>query len=241
MKVLGVIPARYGSTRFPAKVLAPILGRPMIEWVWRGASGAALIDELVVATDDERVAECVRGFGGRVEMTRADHASGTDRIGEVAERCECDYIVNIQGDEPTIKSADLDEMIGVVLDEGAEMGTLASECNDIEYIREPSTVKVVVDRAGYALYFSRFPIPYPRNVEHASYLVHGGVYIYRRDVLFRLCRLAQTPLELAESLEQLRAMENGIRIRVVTTGYTRIAVDVPGDVARVEAALRQMN
>jgi len=245
LRIIGVIPARYASTRFPGKVLAEICGRTMIEWVYRGAKEASLLDEVIIATDEDIVAMAASKFGARVEMTRGDHKSGTDRIGEVAECISADYYVNIQGDEPLIRGVEIDKLVKVAVDESVEMGTLAYSVasieKDVKTIEEPSTVKVVTDKNGYALYFSRFPIPFPRSIVHAAYKVHVGIYIYRRDVLLRLCKLERTPLEIAESLEQLRALENGIRIRVLETDYRPIGVDTPLDLKRAENALRKTN
>ncbi len=241
LRIVGVIPARYASTRFPGKVLAEICGRPMVEWVWRGASESKLLTDLVIATDEEIVAMAARGFGARVEITRSDHESGTDRLGEIAKRTDADYFINIQGDEPLIKGAAVDDMIEAMIQTESDMGTLANPCdteNDIKLLEQPSTVKVVTDKAGYALYFSRFPIPYPRAIEHASYKLHIGIYMYKKETLLRLCKLERTPLEKAESLEQLRAMENGIKILVVNTDYRPIAVDIPEDLDRAIEAIK---
>jgi 3-deoxy-manno-octulosonate cytidylyltransferase (CMP-KDO synthetase) len=245
MKVIGVIPARYASTRFPGKVLAELCGRPMIEWVWQGASEAKLLDEVLIATDEEIVALAARRFGARVEMTRADHESGTDRLGEIAEVHPADYYVNIQGDEPLVRGDAIDSLVSGVASENADMGTLAYpvdvRSDEMKILEQPQCVKVVTDNSGYALYFSRFPIPFPRSIVHAEYKVHIGIYIYKRETLLRLCSLPRTPLEKTESLEQLRALENGIRIKVVETDYRPIAVDTPDDLARAERAMIKRN
>lgn len=241
MNVIGVIPARYASTRFPGKPLAQICGRPMIYWVYKGASESKLLSDVIVATDDDRIADACRAFGAHVEMTGENHASGTDRLGEIAEKIEADYYVNIQGDEPLIKGYALDSLIEAVTADAAPMGTLAFKCDDVERVREPGTVKVVMDAAGYALYFSRFPVPFPRNIEAAIYYVHVGIYIYSRETLLQICRLPRTTLEKAESLEQLRALENGIRIKVVKTNYQPVGVDTPDDLIRAEAVIRKSN
>lgn len=241
MNVIGVIPARYASTRFPGKPLAQICGRPMIYWVYKGASESKLLSDVIVATDDDRIADACRAFGAHVEMTGENHASGTDRLGEIAEKIEADYYVNIQGDEPLIKGYALDSLIETVTEETAPMGTLAFKCDDVERVREPGTVKVVMDAAGYALYFSRFPVPFPRNIEATIYYVHVGIYIYSRETLLQICRLPRTTLEKAESLEQLRALENGIRIKVVKTNYQPVGVDTPDDLIRAEAVIRKSN
>ena len=241
MRILGVIPARYASTRFPGKPLAEICGRPMLYWVHKGAWDAKLLTEIIVATDDERIADACRGFGANVMMTSEEHASGTDRLGEVADKMPADYYVNIQGDEPLIKGYALDALIEAVTAENAQMGTLAFKCGDVERVREPGTVKVVMNSAGYALYFSRFPIPFPRNIQAANYYVHVGIYIYSSETLSKLCARPRSPLEEAESLEQLRALENGIRIKVVKTDYQPVGVDTPDDLMRAEAIIRKSN
>lgn len=241
MNVVGVIPARYASTRFPGKPLAEICGRPMIYWVYKGASESKLISDVIVATDDDRIADACRAFGARVLMTSPEHSSGTDRLGEVAEKIPADYFVNIQGDEPLIRGYALDSLVEQTAAEGAPMGTLAFRCSDFERVREPGTVKVVTDAAGYALYFSRFPIPFPRNIEAAKYYVHVGIYVYSRDTLLKLCALPRSTLEEAESLEQLRALENGIRIKVVKTDYQPVGVDTPDDLIHAEAIIRKSN
>ena len=245
MKVIGVIPARYASTRFPGKVLAAICGRPMVEWVWRGASEAKRLNELLIATEEEIVALAARRFGARVEITRADHECGTDRLGEIAERFKADYYVNIQGDEPLVRGDAIDALVDTVVSERADMGTLAYRIGktdgDVKILEQPQCVKVVTNRNDYALYFSRFPIPFPRSIVHAEYKVHIGIYMYSRDTLLKLCSLERTPLEMAESLEQLRALENGIRIKVIETDYRPIAVDTPDDLDRAESAMKQRN
>ncbi len=213
----------------------------MLYWVHRGASESKLLSEIIVATDDERIADACRAFGARVEMTSANHSSGTDRLGEVADKIPADYYVNIQGDEPLIRGYALDSLIEQAAAEHAPMGTLAFRCSDFERVREPGTVKVVTDAAGYALYFSRFPIPFPRNIEAAKYFVHVGIYIYSRETLQKLCALPRSPLEEAESLEQLRALENCIPIRVVKTDYQPVGVDTPDDLIHAEAIIRKSN
>jgi 3-deoxy-manno-octulosonate cytidylyltransferase (CMP-KDO synthetase) len=238
MSVLGVIPARYGATRFPGKPLADIAGKSLVRRVYEQAREASSLDGLLVATDDSRIFEHVKGFGGRAVMTRADHPSGTDRLGEVAQDEAHSYYVNIQGDEPLIDPQALDALVGGTLERGAAMSTLATPlASGSDAVGNPSCVKVVTDLDGYALYFSRSVIPYPRRMERAAYLKHVGVYMYSRETLLRLCHLGPTALELAEGLEQLRALQHGIRVLTVLTDYDPIAVDTPEDVARVVARL----
>ena len=244
MKVIGIIPARYGSTRFPGKPLALIAGKPLIRHVVERCQQAKSLAGIVVATDDRRVLEVARNFC-RAEMTAANHPSGSDRIAEVAARCACDAVVNIQGDEPLIDPAVIDAVAGALV--GTEMSTAATSIGSAEEYGNPNVVKVVVNAAGRALYFSRRTIPYLREAAAASpgeqlaafpFLKHLGIYGYRRETLLRLVGFPVSPLERAESLEQLRALENGIPIAVVKVDYDSVGVDVPADVGRVERLLR---
>lgn len=235
MSVLGVIPARFGATRFPGKPLADIAGKTLVQRVWERAGQARHLDALVVATDDERIAGHVEALGGVPVMTSPDHPSGTDRLGEVAAKLQFDYYVNVQGDEPLVEPSAIDALVLATLERQAAMSTLITPLTPAmaEQIEMPSVVKVVVDSECYALYFSRSPIPYPRNPEHASYFKHIGIYMYSRETLLGLCSAAPIMLEQAESLEQLRALHNGIRILAVQTAYDPVAVDIPADVERV--------
>jgi 3-deoxy-manno-octulosonate cytidylyltransferase (CMP-KDO synthetase) len=219
-----VIPARYHSTRLPGKALADIGGRPMIEHVYRRASEATTISSVIVATDDERIVEAVRAFGGDVRMTSADHRSGTDRLAEIAHQTtDCDLVVNVQGDEPLIEPAMIDEAVAPFADDPAlRMSTLRRRLTDPADFKNPNVTKVVVDRDGYALYFS--PAPACRYV---------GLYVYRRECLLLLAGLPPTALEQSEALEQLRALEHGIRIKAIETQYDSIGVDTPDDLERV--------
>lgn len=241
MKVVAVIPARYASTRFPGKPLTRIGGMTMIERVYRQTTKASSLHSVVVATDDERIFDTVRDFGGNVIMTRSDHRSGTDRLAEVAsQRSDLDIIVNVQGDEPLIDPGAIDRAVAPLLaDETIHMSTIAAPITEATEINSSDVVKVVLDRQGFALYFSRSAIPFYRDAQpqQRSYFAHVGLYVYRRACLLQLASLAPTPFEQAESLEQLRALENGIRIKVVTGSYRPIAVDKPADVAVVERAL----
>jgi 3-deoxy-manno-octulosonate cytidylyltransferase (CMP-KDO synthetase) len=235
--VLVVIPARFASTRLPGKILASIAGRPMIEHVYRRASAARLVTAVVVATDDERIADAVRSFGGAAVMTRSEHVSGTDRIAEVAGSLRCRAIVNLQGDEPLIAPETIDAAVQPLLDdESLEMSTVSRPLTDPDEFFSPRVVKVVTDSRGMALYFSRAPVPFPRDTPAAvpaSARAHLGLYVYRRETLLKLAALPPAALELTESLEQLRALANGIAIRVVETPHITAAVDTPEDLERV--------
>jgi 3-deoxy-manno-octulosonate cytidylyltransferase (CMP-KDO synthetase) len=247
-----MIPARYASTRLPGKVLLDLAGKPMIQRVYERCQQAELLDEVLVATDDERVAEAVEGFGGRVEMTSCEHCSGTDRLAEVAERMDCDVIVNVQGDEPMLEPAAIDAAVEPFLgDDDLQMGTIATPIDDLEEHLDYAAVKVVVDAQGWALYFSRAPIPFfrlgagepqpdgPRRHPESGLapLKHIGLYVYRREMLLWYAGLAPSALEQTECLEQLRVMEAGRRIRVVVVDYSPIGVDTPEDLERVRELL----
>jgi len=230
---LGVIPARFASTRFPGKALALISGKPMIQHVWERARRCSLISRLVVATDDERIADAARGFGAETMMTRADHTSGTDRAAEAAAPTDAEVVVNIQGDEPLIDPAAISLAISTLLDDpGCQMATLKRRIDNAADIGNPNVVKVVSSLAGWALYFSRSPIPANRSGE-AVHWKHIGLYVYRRGLLLSYSSLPRGPLEEAERLEQLRALENGIGIRVAETEYDTIGVDTPEDLEAV--------
>ena len=240
MKVLCIIPARYASTRLPGKPLRDIAGKPMIVRVYERAAAARLVQDVIVATDDERIRAAVAAHGGRAVMTRADHATGTDRLAEVAEKMtEYDLIINVQGDEPLIDPAVIDALVAPFLSDAAlSMATVKTALAVEEDITNPNNVKVITDCAGNALYFSRARIPYARN-PGAKVYKHIGIYAYRRDFLLAYARMEQTPLELSESLEQLRALENGHRIRVVETDAVFIGVDTEEDLAAVNEEYRK--
>ncbi len=237
MRILGVIPARYKSTRLEGKPLADILGKPMIRHVYERSRRARCLDDVLVATDDRRIFAAVERFGGKVVMTAESHPSGTDRVAEAVSSIEADVVVNIQGDEPMIDPAMIEEVVGPFQrGTGAGLVTLKKRVRHDEDSEDPNVVKVVTDPAGYALYFSRSPIPYPRKrTEHFKVFEHIGLYAYTRECLLRLSRLAPTPLEGIESLEQLRALENGIRILVVETRCEAesISVDTRADLEKV--------
>ncbi|MDI7259258.1 MAG: 3-deoxy-manno-octulosonate cytidylyltransferase [Thermodesulfobacteriota bacterium] len=249
MKISAVIPARFGSTRFEGKPLADILGKPMIQHVYEGVCQSKLIDEVIVATDDHRILEAVKSFGGKAVMTSPTHFTGTDRVAEVARKLRSEIIVNIQGDEPLIKGAVIDKSIQPLLrDNTLPMSTLMTRIEAVKDWLNPHIVKVVVDQKGFALYFSRSPIPFPRDL-HIERLEskpfgtkrplpkrvfkHIGVYVYNRKFLLKFSKMKPTPLEKLEKLEQLRALENGYRIKVTPVDYEPICVDTPEDLYKV--------
>jgi len=235
MPVIAVIPARYGSTRLPAKALADINGVPMVVRVWKQVSMARSIERVIVATDDERIATPVRAAGGETMMTSPAHQSGTDRIAEVAHRIHADIYINVQGDQPFTDPRDLDAVAAPMLtDASIDMATLATPITDLEEFRNPTKVKVICDASGNGLYFSRSPIPYPRDTEGVppGALRHIGIYAYRRDFLLKFASLAPGKLEQIEKLEQLRAIENGYRIRVVASVSPSLEIDTAEDLAK---------
>ncbi len=243
MKVLGIIPARYASTRFPGKPLALIAGKPLLQHVIERCQKAKALSEVIVATDDTRIWEVAQNFC-QAEMTAANHPSGSDRIAEVTARFSCDAVVNIQGDEPLIDPSVIDAVVRALGQ--SEMSTAAAEIKNPEEYDNPNVVKVVVNTAGRALYFSRRAIPYAREAASRPvseqlaafpFLKHLGIYGYRRETLLRLVSFPVSPLEQAEKLEQLRALENGIQIAVVKVNYDSVGVDVPADVRKVEGLL----
>ncbi|HUB87947.1 MAG TPA: 3-deoxy-manno-octulosonate cytidylyltransferase [Verrucomicrobiae bacterium] len=245
MKVVGIIPARFASTRFPGKPLALIAGKPLIQRVVEQCQTAKSLSEIIVATDDDRIFNAAKKFC-RVEMTAANHPSGSDRIAEVAGKIPCDAIVNIQGDEPLIEPGVIDSVANALAN--CEMSTAATRIKSIPELDNPNVVKVVVNAAGRALYFSRRTIPYLREAASGSpgeqlaafaFLKHLGIYGYRRATLLRLVKFPVSPLEKAEKLEQLRALENGIQIAVVKVDYDSVGVDAPEDVEWVERYLKK--
>ncbi len=237
-EVLGVIPARLASTRFPNKALAILAGKPMIQHVWERTLLAKTVNRLVIATDHEEIYKAAVAFGAEVMMTREDHLSGTDRVAEVAFGLP-DYplIVNIQGDEPLIDPAAIDATVEGLAECAAVMGTLKKKIEIAEELDNPNVVKVVTDAAGNALYFSRSRIPFNRSGEEIDYYKHIGLYVYRRDFLLGYSNMPVGPLEIAERLEQMRALENGHGIHVVTTNYESLGVDTPQDLELVSQKL----
>jgi 3-deoxy-manno-octulosonate cytidylyltransferase (CMP-KDO synthetase) len=243
MNIAGIIPARYSSSRFPGKPLELLAGKPIIEHVVDQCRLAKRISEVIVATDDPRIADAAANFC-RVEMTRTDHPSGSDRVAEVAKRCEFDAVVNVQGDEPMIDPGVIDQVVGLLDDN--EMSTAAVPIADPSEYDNPNAVKVVVNFAGHALYFSRRTIPYLRDDDDAPsgsplaafpFLKHLGIYGYRRDTLLRLVEMPVSPLEQAEKLEQLRALESGIAIAVAVVEHDSVGIDTPEDLERVRQLL----
>ncbi len=241
--VTAIIPARYGSTRFPGKPLALINGLPMIQHVCQRVAKAEMVDRVIVATDDERIRATVEGFGGEVVMTRDDHPTGTDRLAEVAEKIDSELIVNVQGDEPLIDPRMIDQAIAPLIENRQiKMGTLAAPIDRLDDFHNSNVVKVVKNLAGLALYFSRSPIPWPRDLSpeqlaidlpQLGLLRHIGLYVYRRELLLEYPAWPKTPLENLENLEQLRALERGIELYVAETEYSCHGVDTPADLERV--------
>lgn len=235
-RIVAVIPARFHATRLPGKPLADIGGRPMIAHVHARAAAARLVDAVLVATDDVRIAEAVDAFGGTAVMTRADHPSGTDRLAEVADALDADIIVNVQGDEPLLDPASVDAAIAPLLADASVMLSTLRTPLDPADAHNPNVVKVVIDLAGDSLYFTRAHVPFTRpGHPEAPAWRHLGLYVYRRETLRHLARLSPTPLERAEGLEQLRALEHGLRFRTVLSTSASLSVDTPEDLARVRA------
>lgn len=242
MHIVCIIPARYGSTRLPGKPLAMIGDKPMIQRVYEQVSKATEIEQVIVATDDQRVYDAVVAFGGQAMMTRPDHLTGTDRLAEVAAtHTEIDVIINVQGDEPLIDASVIDALAREFKEDSSlQMGTVGCPLLEEEY-NEPSAVKVIVNRLGNAMYFSRSLIPYPRNAFVQPPLKHVGMYGYQRQFLLDYAKMEPTPAELTESLEQLRALENGYTIRVITTDQRFVGVDTPEDLDRVNEIFRTLD
>ncbi len=242
-KATAIIPARYASTRFPGKPLALIQGLPMIQHVCRQVEGASSIERVIVATDDARIEAAVQGFGGEVMMTRPDHPTGTDRLAEVAARIDSELIVNVQGDEPLINPLMIDQAVAPLQqDQTIKMGTLAGPIEEVDDLFNPNVVKVVKDQQGLALYFSRAPIPWARDLTpeqlakqlpQLKLFRHIGLYVYRREFLLQYPALPKTPLESLENLEQLRALEHGVKLHVAETEFDCHGVDTPADLERV--------
>lgn len=239
MKTAVIIPARYASTRLPGKPLIEIQGKPIIQWVYERSQQAKLTDNVIVATDDERIFKAVEAFGGKAVMTSSNHKSGSDRIAEVVENNpEIGIAVNVQGDEPLIQPESIDMAIrGLLEDEKVDISTLIRKIKNKEEISNPNIVKAVVDVNGKALYFSRAAIPYPRTENAAQYYGHIGLYVYRRESLLKITQLEQTNLEKAECLEQLRALQNGFTIKTAVVDYKPIGIDTPQDVVEFEKAI----
>ena len=230
----GIIPARYGSTRFPGKPLALILGKPMIQIVYERSKKAKLLEEVIVATDDERIMAACKGLGIPARWTSPSIGSGTERVAEVARELGASLIVNIQGDEPVFNPSMIDALVEALQDESLDMASLMTRTKDSAAFNDRNRVKVVVDKDGFALYFSRAPIPYQSQ---EGFFQHIGIYGYKAEFLFRFCGLRPSGLEKAESLEQLRALENGYRIKMIETPCSALSVDSPQDIIDVEKFL----
>ena len=241
-RILGVIPARLGSTRLQEKVLKPIHGRPMIEHVWRRAKQAGKLSDVIVACDDKRIEDCVRGFGGRAVMTDPAHPNGSSRVAEVAAKESAEFFINIQGDEPMINPENIDRLAEVFSDSSVRVATLAVRKTDIEEYENPNVVKVICDAKGNALYFSRSPLPYFREKpkEGISFLKHQGIYGYRREFLLDFVTWPAGKLENTEKLEQLRVLERGIPIRVIEVASDSWSVDTAEDLAAVEEKMKRL-
>jgi len=249
--IIAVIPARYGSTRFPGKALAAIKDKPMIQWVYERTRQSSLVNRVIVATDDERILRAVSSFGGEAMMTSPAHPTGTDRIAEVAASLDCDIVINVQGDEPLIQPEMIDEAVApLVHDPSIPMGTLCRKIESADEAFDPNVVKAVFDKSGFALYFSRAPIPWNRDLwagkktfadmtPGGALHKHIGLYAYRRDFLLHYAKLPQTALEEVEKLEQLRALENGHRIKVTVTRHESFGVDIPADLSKILQQLEE--
>lgn len=240
MKFLGVIPARFASTRLPGKPLMDICGYPMIQWVYERAKKSKL-DDVIVATDSKEVYDIVISFGGKAILTREDHQNGTSRIGEVCEKVEnFDVIINIQGDEPLIEPNMINTIIDSFLEyKDLEMSTLKHRIKNKEDIENPNCVKVITDKNDYAIYFSRSVIPYPRKENLNLYYKHVGIYGYKKSFIEKYIKMESTPLEESESLEQLRVLENGYKIKVLTTDYEVVGVDTIDELERVRDIIKE--
>jgi 3-deoxy-D-manno-octulosonate cytidylyltransferase len=246
MKFIGIIPARYSSSRFPGKPLAILGGKPVIEHVYRQVS--SVMEDVFVATDDQRIYDAVEAFGGKAIMTRSDHKSGTDRICEALEKVggSFDVVINIQGDEPFIQKSQLETVMQCFDDPRTQIATLGKPFESMEAVENPNSPKIVLDNDGYALYFSRSVIPFVRGKEyeewlsHFPYLKHIGLYAYRTEVLMEVSKLPQSTLELAESLEQLRWLQNGYKIKVGLTNVETIGIDTPEDLQRAEEKMANL-
>lgn len=238
MKVIGVIPARFQSTRFAGKVLADLGGKPVIQHVWENAKKSKMLEDLVIAADDERIIKEAQNFNAKVVYTSPDQPSGSDRLAEVVNPLDVEVIINIQGDEPLVRPDMIDELARTILDDKKiQMATLIKRIEDENEIRNPNVVKVVVDKNGNALYFSRSAIPYRRFETSPVYYKHLGLYAYTKDFLFVFVNLPKSHLEMTEGLEQLRALENGFRIKTVETKFDTIGIDTPEDLERARQAL----
>jgi len=238
MRVVGVIPARFHSTRFTGKVLADLGGKPVLQHVWENAKKSKVLDDLIIAADDERIIKAAKDFDAKVIYTSPDQPSGTDRLIEVVNPIEVEVVVNIQGDEPMVRPEMIDDLARAILeDKSVKMATVAKKIEDKSEIEDPNVVKLVKDKNGFALYFSRSVIPYQRHDTVPVYYKHLGLYSYTKDFLFEFANLPKSHLEMTEGLEQLRALENGYRIKVIETKYDTIGIDTPEDLERARIVM----
>ena len=238
MDAIGVIPARYGATRFEGKVLADLMGKPVIQHVYEMARKAKMLDDLIIATDDERIVKVVTGFGGKVALTSVDQPTGTDRLAEVVNPIDVKIIVNVQGDEPLVHHTMIDQLISTMLDDDSiDMATVIKRIEDTNEIMDPNIVKVVIDKKGFALYFSRSPIPFERDAKAKNFYKHLGLYAYTKDFLFTFTNLPKSELETVESLEQLRVLEHGYKIKTIETKFETVGIDTPEDIERAKKVL----
>ena len=232
-----IIPARYGSSRLEGKPLLKACEKPIIQWVWEKASNVPMVDRVIIATDDDRIFDACKAFGAEVEMTSTNHKSGSDRIAEVAKRhSEIAYIINLQGDEPLIEQENIELVIkGIKFDDNADISTLVREITDENELNNPNLVKCIFDVNNYAMYFSRAKIPYERNVGKSKFYGHLGIYGYKKEALFKMTNLAQTTYEMSESLEQLRALQNGMKIKVSIVKNVPVGIDTQEDFEKFKA------
>lgn len=243
MKTIALIPARIGATRFPRKMMALIKGKTVIQRTFESARSTGLFDQVVVVTDSEEIKAEIESVGGMAVMSKRAYESGTDRIAEVAQDLEADVFVNVQGDEPFVQRAPLAQLLNLFVEApDTQVASLAQPFHDLDLVQDPNFVKVVLDRQNNALLFSRSPIPYPRNQAiPITYYEHIGVYAFRKQALMQFTALEMTPLELAEKIECLRFLENGIPIKISITQYKSVEIDMPEDIARAEALMEQNN
>lgn len=240
MRVVGVIPARFHSTRFEGKVIAEIAGKPMIQHVYEKANQSQRLDEIIIACDDSRVQMIAEDFGARAVLTDPDHPSGSDRMVEVIKDIDCDIVINVQGDEPLIQPNVIDQLVEAMIDgKDTVMATVIKATTDKKELDDPNVVKVVVDQNGFALYFSRSRIPFERNSGECAYFKHLGIYAYTKDFLLKYTSMSKSKLELTESLEQLRVLEAGYKIKTITTDIETIGVDTKEDLLKVEKYLKE--
>ncbi len=246
MDAIGIIPARYGATRFEGKLLADFCGKPVIQHTWENAKKSKAIDDLIIATDDKRIFNAVKGFGAKVTYTSKSHKSGSDRLTEAVSSIDAKVVVNIQADEPLVHPTMIDDVVDPVLkNDEIDLATLCHKIRTQEELSDPNVVKVVFDRKGFALYFSRSPIPYGAVKSSASYpktcYKHIGLYAYKKDFLFTFKSLSQSRLEKSEKLEQLRVLENGYKIKVVESKFDTVGIDTPADLMKATELIKNSN